>query len=377
MELTGDDRPDLVVYSDDCSDAVGRDYWHVYRGTEEGFETQPVEYQLPTPLCDTKWDATAKTLQASSVSYSLADLRGNGQQSLVVTGSECSETIGGEHWIIYQPTEEGFSPQPTEWSLPAARCNTSFDGISGSDALTYSLKDLNGSGQPSLVVFDDECAEAVGQKRWDRYVPTEEGFSPQPTAWSLPASRCSTSFDAPSKSNEDLTFGLQNVNSEGMSLIVYSDSCQQKVGAKRWDVYIPTEEGFSRRPEVMSLPASRCDQSFDAPAVSGDLTYQATGLKCPGIRALVVTGDTCSEPVGKERWELYPLDDLSFESTPKDISLPATRCGTSFDRTSKVGQNVSYSWTSLNNDSLPSLVVTADSCSSKVGEDVWHVYEME
>lgn len=131
--------------------------------------------------------------------------------------------------------------------------------------------------------------------------------------------------------------------------------------------------GFAAAPRKYALPASRCGASFDALGKSGSLSYSLLDLDGDRAADLVVYRDACSAEIGRARWDVYPGGADGFAAAPSSYTLPAPRCGASFDALGKSG-SVGYAMLDLTHDGRSDLVVFRDGCDASVGKDHWDVY---
>ncbi len=374
-DFTADGQPDLVVASDQCDASVGDSHWDVYPAGASSFAAQPTSYALPAARCNTQFDAF---LGYQSLHYALLDLDADHRSDLIVYHDNCDASVGVDHWDVYRGGATGFSAQPTSYSLPAARCNTSFDSLgSAASPLTYGLVDLTGDGRADLVVTHDQCDASVGSDHWDVYPAGDSGFAAQPIAFALPAARCNQPFDSVSGVTSSLTYALVDLDQDARpDLVVTHDDCDPAVGSTHWDFYRAGSSGFMAQPTAYSVPAARCNRAFDSLASSSSVHYQWTKLQC-GVNAMIVTSDDCDSAVGTDHWDLYTGDAHGLQAAPTPITLPAPRCNQSFDAAAENVSSLSYLMTDLLPGSTPDLVVTSDQCASDVGASHWDVYPLK
>jgi hypothetical protein len=372
LDLNGDRSVDLVVYDDSCSTEIGRARWDVYAGGADGFAAAPTPYALPAPRCSTSFDALAK---AGSVGYAMLDLTHDGRSDLVVFRDSCDESVGKDHWDVYVGGDAGFSAAPSRYSLPTARCNTKLDALGKNGALGYTLADLSGDGRPDLVVHRDDCDETIGRARWDVYAGGADGFTAAPAAFSLPAPRCKTPFNALGGFSA-VGFTLLDLTGDRRpDLVVHDDSCDESVGTKRWDVYAAGPSGFAAAPAPYALPAARCGSKFDALARNDALGFGLLDLSCDRRPELVVYDDSCDETVGGKRWDVYSGEASGFGAAPQSFALPAARCRARFNNFASGYGELGYALLTLGTDTgRPSLVVYDDACDTAVGKTHWDIY---
>ncbi|MCB9880141.1 MAG: hypothetical protein H6835_21310, partial [Planctomycetes bacterium] len=64
----------------------------------------------------------------------------------------------------------------------------------------------------------------------------------------------------------------------------------------------------------------------------------------------------------------------AFSAAPSPLSLPAARCGVSFDALGKASGALEYMLSDLTGDGAPDLIVTQDDCDPDVGSTRWDAY---
>ena len=375
LDLGADNIPDLVVHQDDCALDVGKTRWDVYSGSATGLAATPQAFSLPAPRCGVAFDETARG--SGALEYALLEVTGDGLVDLVVYQDDCDASIGKTHWDVYAASPSGFSATPVALSLPAARCGVAWDELGrGSGALEYVLMDMTGDKFADLVVYQDDCEAAIGQSRWDVYAGSASGFATTPTAYGVPAARCGVKWDEPSRSSGSLRYYLLDLTGDQRSdLVVARDSCDAAIGQSRWDVYPGGATSFAAGPSPYALPAARCGTSWDATGKSSSaLRYSLFDASCDKFPDLVVTRDGCDTQVGASRWDVYSGSASGFSTTPANLAVPAPRCGSQFDGTSKSSSSLRYGMVSwLPTDRL-GLLVSRDGCDATVGAAHWDYY---
>ncbi|MFO0565613.1 MAG: hypothetical protein U0263_08120 [Polyangiaceae bacterium] len=270
-----------------------------------------------------------------------------------------------------------FQAAPSPLSVPAPRCGASFDATAkASGPLRWFVSDLDGDHYPDLVAHKDDCDATVGTTHWDRYPGGAAGLAAAPTAFTVPAARCSVSFDAPARSTGPLEYGLLDFSGDGLTdLVVVQDDCDGAVGTARWDLYSSSASGFVAVPSTLALPAARCGVSFDAFArASGALEYALLDLTADHVPDLVVYQDDCDPTVGQTHWDVYAGSAAGFAASPSAYGLPAARCATEWDSLAKASGALGYSLLDVTGDQRPDLLVTKDDCDPAIGQSHWDVY---
>jgi hypothetical protein len=166
MDLTGDGHADLVVFQDGCDATVGHTHWDVYPWSKSGFAAAPSAFSVPAPRCQVAFDQAA---QDASVSYATMALTAGGHPDLVVFQDGCDATVGHTHWDVYPWTSSGFAATPTAFTVPAPRCQVSFDQAAQDSSVSYATMALTNTCTVGLVVFQDGCDTSVGHTHWDVY----------------------------------------------------------------------------------------------------------------------------------------------------------------------------------------------------------------
>jgi len=215
LELTGDDKADLVVYKDACgSDEVGDSIWWVYENTGSGFSSSPTAWTMPPDSLKStaQWEqlggsvsgrCAADSTEEGVLRFSLLDLSGDGALDVVVSLDDCADDAVGESvWWVYAGEDGGFSSAPTAWTMPpdSLKSEPQWEEIAGTVSgrcaadsteeglVRFSLVDLSADGAADLVVTEDECANGdLGDTAWWVYLNEGSGFAQSPATWTMPA----------------------------------------------------------------------------------------------------------------------------------------------------------------------------------------------
>lgn len=203
-DLDGDGRVDLVLTAVCNESDVGDTRWVVHPNTGSGFAEEPTDWTLPASYgargtapfyslansdnCDTSY------LRPESA---LADLDGNGKTDLLVLLACDDDKVGDTEWWVHRNEGSGFAEEATAWELPAkygARGTQPFYSLAGSDNCDAAyarpesaVTDLDGDGQPDLVITTDCDDDSVGDTSWTLHAGQDGGFESEGRSWSLPA----------------------------------------------------------------------------------------------------------------------------------------------------------------------------------------------
>ena len=335
-----------------------------------GFSAVPVSFTVPAARCQASFQEAAAD---GPITYDTLALTGGGHPDLVVYRDQCDPTVGQTHWDIYGWGASGFAVSPSPFTVPAPRCQTRFESAAQDSAVSYATSDLTGDGNADLVVFKDSCDATVGQSHWDVYAWGATGFAAAPSAFFVPAPRCQTRFDQEAQDGA-VSYATMDVTGDGHAdLVVFKDSCDPTVGQTHWDVYAWGASGFAATPTPFTVPAPRCQTSFDGAAQDGSVSYATMDLTGDGHVDLVVFQDSCDPTVGHTHWDTYGWSASGFAPAPTAFAVPAPRCQTDFNEAAQDGA-VSYSTIDVTGDGHPDLVVVQDSCDMTVGQTHWDVY---
>lgn len=344
-------------------------------GLPPAFQAAPTSLTLPPPRCQVPFGELGEIYPP--VRYSLMDLSGDTRSDIVVFHDDCDTAVGESRWDVYVASDTGFAAAPTPFSIPAPRCQVSFDqSAEVYPPVRYSLLELTGDAFVDLVVYTDECDTAVGKTRWDVYPGSASGFAASPQPFAVPPARCQVSFEELGEIYDPLKYALLDLTGDSITdLVVYGDTCDATVGTTHWDVYAGSPSGFAQAPSAFSIPAARCQVSFgELSEIYDPLKYALMDLTGDARADLVVYDDQCDTQVGTARWDVYPASASGFAAAPSPFALPAPRCQVPFSELSEIYGAVHYALADLSCDGFPDLVVTTDECDANVGVTHWDVY---
>jgi hypothetical protein len=105
VDVNGDLRLDLLIFSD-CADAtVGTAEWRVYLNDGRGFASEPIVWPLPEPQANYPWNGIERTscdtVAARGTAYSLRDMTGDGLPDLFIYNDCSSSLVGLARWEVY------------------------------------------------------------------------------------------------------------------------------------------------------------------------------------------------------------------------------------------------------------------------------------
>lgn len=226
VDMTGDQRPDLVVTSErsagpspvvyDQLHVNGSPMWAVHVNTGSGFDSEPLIWSTPEGgLLDANAGFGFNSTQGGSEvvgsqTWAIVDMQGDRRPDLVtfslvdVNGSTSQYGYGvSPFWNVYLNNGVGFADEPTYWLTPTG-------GYSNEDASGYtflrnddtfipeevwSLADLDGDGAPELIAHgygqtaapDPGQFELGGVPAWKVFDNLFTSFSSAVTRWTTPA----------------------------------------------------------------------------------------------------------------------------------------------------------------------------------------------
>lgn len=360
VEMTGDDRPDLLVTTNGCDDeAIGITGWRVYAGAADGFEAG-----APWPLPNLGVSASARPFGASSAStsvtcadgsstgtlrFSLLDWDGDEASDLLVTTNGCEDaTLGDTAWKLYRNNGAGFDAAeaialpnlglaPGASAMGSTSASTTASCADGSSAtLRASLTDATGDGLPDLLVTQNGCLDAsLGVNTWRVYAGDGAAFG-EASVWTLPAAGVATdsyAFAAASQSvdatcSDGVNSGswshqLTDVSGDGTpDLLVTRDTCADAtLGVTSWRVHVGDGAGFGEA-EAWALPPTgiaASNQPFAATTTSSSVSCSngtsGTWAVLPqdmdgdGALDLLVTRNDCADTtIGETIWQVFDAE---------------------------------------------------------------------
>ncbi|NMH29560.1 T9SS type A sorting domain-containing protein [Flavobacterium silvaticum] len=226
MDMNGDAKPDLVVYSANGADDVlifssgATKYWKVFLNTGSGFSTTATNWNMPAGgEKDNNMDYSFRhiTDQAypnddlNSESWTIMDMNGDSKPDLVVYSSNGADDVlifnsgATKYWKVFLNTGSGFSATATNWTMPAGgekdnNTDYSFRHITDQaypnddlNSESWTVMDMNGDAKPDLVVYSSNGPNEVlifnsgATKYWKVFLNTGSAFSTSATNWSMPA----------------------------------------------------------------------------------------------------------------------------------------------------------------------------------------------
>jgi hypothetical protein len=389
-DLDGDGRLDLVVTYDCAGGEVGDARWDVHRNTGDGFAAEATPWPLPPEFSAGQLARLFGYACIDGPLYQVIDLDGDGRGELVVT-SRCDDgPVGTSRWDVYDNTGDGFTATPRAWALPVGFPDGTFFqpswGSCGYGAeRAYSTTDLTGDGRPDLVVTYGCEAGPIGQRRWDVYENTGDGFASTPLAWALPEGYGDegpfwlTSVQACTGAQAAL-FATADVDADARPDLVVTYRCEAgPVGSDHWLVYRNTGAGFSADASQWALPPIGDVATVGNASCVGDAPlYSLANLDGQGPPDLVVTYDCAGADanLGTSRWDAYLGGEAGFASAPVAWALPTEYPATSFASLAGYSCSTSgaplYTTLDLDSDGALDLVVTGDCTAASLPE--WRRY---
>ncbi len=371
----------------------------------EGFQQVSTDFSLPGGYPDSSFTATWAEADCArsgdQPAFSLVDLREEGRSSLLVTDSCTDAEVGRTLWWRHPLEGTGFTPSPLSYSLPegfpegaltattrAADC----DGVN--DFPAFSLLGLDGDAGLDLVVTATCEDPRVGTDFWWVYSGGEDGFSPSPTAFSLPggfpASSFVTTSAPPACSGEEGPPGFALLDLDGgeePDLVVTRACGEEGSGTSYWSIFPNDGEGFSSSPTAFTLPSGEGEGAFErasrstldcenSPSFPAFTPYD---IDADGERDLLVTGRCLDSDVGTLHWEVFYGVDTGFSPVPVLFGLPGGYPAGSFLRTSRTedcgetGSPTAF-LTNLDGQGGPDLVVSRACDDETVGTSQWRLH---
>ena len=340
LEMTGDDRPDLVHTMDSVSDATFTDdsgaYWRVFVNQGNGFADGPLRWPVPDPGTADGFYATQLALGPAC--FDTMDLNGDDLPDLVQTclwhdEGELEQWAvlsddGGDYWLVYLNTGVGFEGSGQRWPVPLREEALGSPPQRGflftSGHASWTTADLDGDGLRDLVhasllengfVFNDDGPY------WRVYRNIGNGFATDFTRWPVPDNGLEDGFFAPIFQVDDRVWTLldltgddrldlvQTVDPEQMGIVPFASD-----DGFHWRLYPNTSDGFGPS-EPWELPDSGYQNtyatwnSFDAPNDRYWVTVEIDGDGLPDFvqtcaPPLDVTRDVFTDQSG-DYWNVY------------------------------------------------------------------------
>ncbi len=336
-----------------------------------GFTSQAETWSLPYPLLTL---GGADYNQVGNRQHALLDLDGDGDPDFVVIRDEEREQgdplVGKNHWLVFQNTGSGFSPQPTPWALPYPLLPTGGGDFNQQSNGQHTLADLDGDGRTDFVQLEDEGEQTdalLGKNHWRVYPNTGAGFASQPVLWALP-------FPLVSEHDDFNLFGthahvlLDLDGGARVDFVMVRDeergpqARDPLVGKNHWLVFQNTGSGFASASAGWSLPYPLFPPAggdFDRTATTG---HGLVDLDGDSLTDFVVNRDVeRASPdtlVGKNHWLLFRNTGSGFATAPEQWGLPYPLIGEGGDD-SDLG-NGSHVLLTLTRDTAPDFVVIRD-----------------
>ena len=318
MDIDGDARPDLVVFSafsafvsDHVQFGAGsaNPYWKVYFNIGSGIATNAVNWHTPVggkyayPMLKLGYNAGSFNEASidSSENWTLIDMNGDAKPDLVVTSRYKSPVNYGvqfglgsaPYWKVYLNTGSGFSTSAIQWPTPngvfldswGVNCGLFYSNnyFAFQDSVQiWHLSDINGDAMPDLV-FPSEYNLAssgvyqygVGQSpHWKVYLNTGTGFSSAVTNWTTPVGGYYSApgvnhgfmelFNYMTNMDSAQVWSTRDMNGDNKpDLVITSEYLFANNGlmqfgsptAPYWKIFLNTDTGFASTPVIWSTPS--------------------------------------------------------------------------------------------------------------------------
>ncbi len=432
-DLDGDGFADLILASDGCgTDAtLGATHWSVGPGSAVGMAAL-TEWALPAVFSEGSYPANALNASSGtrtcanggSVVWTLQDLTGDGKPDLVVPFDTCGAAtdVGTAEWEVYTNTGSGFADTPNAWALPAAFSSASYPSAAlnntagtrtfGSCSYVWTLEDMDGDGEPDLVLPFDSCTGSgtVGTTSWTVYLGGAAGFSSTATAFPLPsygASYPTAPFNNTSgtrtcpDASKSYSWALTDMNGDKRpDLVVTYDTCgtDTTIGSGQWRLHPNTLGAFSAAVSL-TLPTVYGTDPYPAFALyalagtrtcsnGGSYVWSTTDMDGDGLPDLVVPYDTCggTDAPGTTTWRVHRGLPNSFSADVTAWSLPIAYTAGAYpsapfnalsgNRTCDNGGYYDWELGDEDGDGIADLLVTVDTCGGDagLGSTKWETY---
>ncbi len=193
VDMNGDKRPDLLVYSEKMSNGnttiynpTSSPYWKIYQNTGTGFQTSSSNWSVPVGGhifggASMGYRYTASTIAASydigSTNWELVDMNGDARPDLVINSEKMSGGLttiyspsSNPYWKVYFNTGSNFAGASSNWPVPVGGIisggnNLGFFLPYATTATTYDLGshnfqvfDINGDTKPDLVITSEKMS---------------------------------------------------------------------------------------------------------------------------------------------------------------------------------------------------------------------------
>jgi hypothetical protein len=252
----------------------------------------------------------------------------------------------------------------------------------GGSKLTYELNDLNGDGQPDLVVTSACADPTVGVSAWLVYYNTGTGFASTPTRFALAPAIAPTGCAAASV--------LYLTGDRYPDYVVTSRCDDATVGSSRWLVYAGSADGFAQTAVPYALPLGYTAGAFTTTSVTTSAcsggknvpVFSLFDLNGDGLADFVMT-QSCSDPsIGTTAWQVFFGSASGAAQTATRFALPTTPPASAGAFGSTTGSlactggvvKPTYTLIDFNLDGKTDLVATQECSLANVGTSAWLFY---
>lgn len=322
LDLNGDRRPDLVVFSQPNGTTVptvlgglSAPYWRVYLGTATGFAAAPLTWAVPvggSPINGFYQLDYFGTRTLGHQGWTVQDMDADQRPDLVVlnqgNGTD-NPVLGGPaapYWRVYAGTATGFAAVPTTWAVPVGGlASVGFYHFWGGGSRVgeqgWEVLDMNGDQRPDLVVLnegDGLRAPVLGGLRapyWRVHLGTATGFAALPLTWPVPVGGSinvgiNALVNRGSYQNGYQGWSVLDMNGDQRPDLVVASQGNGSVNVVLggpampvWRVYqgavLPTRAATAGAPALTVCPTPfHTDLTIEAPGASGQPYTVADGL---------------------------------------------------------------------------------------------------